>query len=217
MDYQTIYVSLIERARHRIPDGYVERHHVVPICIGGTDTNENLVALYPEEHFFAHVLLVKIYPEHKGLINAVQLMEGEGKNKRWKGRRRRTMYGWLKRKHAAYMRESQSGQGNSQHGTMWISDLKNQVSKKWKKTETLPNGWVQGRNVWKKPEKKERSLKYDDEVAKKLLNDWESGVDLEIIKERYGMNSDQSVRGLLNRRFPDRKKFTPFARYASLV
>lgn len=109
------------------------------LCIGGPDTKENLVALYPEEHFVAHILLLKIYPEHKGLIAAVnQMTVGH------LGKRRRKMYGWLKRKFASYMRESQSGEGNSQFGTMWICN--GITAKKIKKTDSIPEGWERGRN-----------------------------------------------------------------------
>ena len=92
MNYQRIYDQLIDRARNRVPDGYVERHHVIPRCMGGSDEADNLVALYPEEHFLAHVLLVKIHPEERNLIIAVQKMCQPIKS----GRNKRKLYGWLK-------------------------------------------------------------------------------------------------------------------------
>lgn len=137
MDYRRIYNELIARARSRILDGYVERHHVIPKCMGGTDEITNLVQLTPEEHFLAHVLLVKIHPEEKNLILAVQKM-----TRARKGRPARKMYGWLKRKFAARMRELQTGKGNSQYGTRWINDG-NGTAKKHK--GELPEGWFEGR------------------------------------------------------------------------
>lgn len=94
MDYRRHYEALIERARHRKVDGYVERHHVVPRCMGGTDARENIVPLTPEEHFVAHQLLVKIHPEHKTLAIAVWRMTfgAHHQNSR--------RYGWLRRRHA---------------------------------------------------------------------------------------------------------------------
>lgn len=137
MDYPRIYSQLIERARTRVLDGYVERHHVIPRCMGGSDEISNLVQLTPEEHFLAHVLLVKIHPEEKNLILAVQKMTVGHK-----GRRSRKLYGWLKRKHSARMRELQSGAGNSNYGKYWISNGVD--SKMWK--GELPVGWFKGRN-----------------------------------------------------------------------
>jgi hypothetical protein len=61
MNYQTHYDKLILRAKNRILDGYVEKHHIVPKCLGGSDDIDNLVALTAREHFIAHGLLAKIY------------------------------------------------------------------------------------------------------------------------------------------------------------
>lgn len=51
------------RARVREVDGYVERHHIKPRCLGGSDRSSNIVKLTYREHFLAHWLLTKI---HKG-------------------------------------------------------------------------------------------------------------------------------------------------------
>src|ERR1700756_5622898 len=115
MNYQRIYNQLIERAQHRVIDGYSERHHIVPRCMNGSDDRSNLVALTPEEHFVAHVLLVKMFPEQKNLICAVSRMcQGH------KGFRRRKMYGWLRRRFIIRVSEitskRQSGEGNSHFG-----------------------------------------------------------------------------------------------------
>lgn len=61
MNYQKIYEKLMIRAEDRELTGYFERHHVIPRCMGGTNNRENIVKLTPEEHFLAHVLLLKIY------------------------------------------------------------------------------------------------------------------------------------------------------------
>lgn len=148
MDYKRIYDIIIERAKERVPEGYVERHHIVPRCLGGSDEKENLVALTPEEHFLCHVLLVKIYPEHKGLIYAVQAMcRGH------KGRRRRKMYGWLKRKFSKQRKIDAKGSGNSQHRTMWINKVGTTENKKIPVGEHIPDGWVKGRTIITKIQK----------------------------------------------------------------
>ena len=75
MNYVAHYERLISRAMRRIrPEGYVEMHHVKPRCLGGDDSRENLVALTPEEHFVAHQLLVKIYPQVPQLAYAALMM-----------------------------------------------------------------------------------------------------------------------------------------------
>ncbi len=62
MDYRRIYVQFIEDRKSRpIPDGYTERHHIKPKSMGGTNSPDNLIRLTPEDHYFAHLLLAKVY------------------------------------------------------------------------------------------------------------------------------------------------------------
>ena len=56
------YQRLMAGAAARVkPQGYVERHHVVPRSMGGDDTASNLVWLTAREHFIAHWLLHRVY------------------------------------------------------------------------------------------------------------------------------------------------------------
>lgn len=94
MNYQKHYDLLISRAQGRVkPEGYVERHHILPRCMGGDNTAKNLVRLTAREHFVAHLLLVKTYPNVGGLTTAAYLMSRGATNNR--------TYGWL-RKLATY-------------------------------------------------------------------------------------------------------------------
>lgn len=81
MDYTRIYNQIIERAQTRKLEGYVEKHHIVPKCIGGLDIKENIVKLTAREHFLCHQLLCKIYPIESKLWYALWLM-AIGKKKR---------------------------------------------------------------------------------------------------------------------------------------
>jgi hypothetical protein len=74
MDYKKHYDLLIERAITRLLEGYGEKHHIVPRCMGGTDDATNLVVLTAEEHYVAHQLLIKIYPDNHKLIFAAHRM-----------------------------------------------------------------------------------------------------------------------------------------------
>ena len=75
MNYQLTHNQIIERARNReIPIGYTENHHIIPVCLGGNNSKENLVPLTAKEHFIVHKLLVEIYPNEGGLKRAVFMM-----------------------------------------------------------------------------------------------------------------------------------------------
>ena len=58
MDYQKHYEQLIAKHGSRDkPDGYSERHHILPKSMGGSDEASNLVYLSAKAHFVAHHLL----------------------------------------------------------------------------------------------------------------------------------------------------------------
>jgi hypothetical protein len=67
MKYLRIYNKIIERAKNREINGYVEKHHIVPKCIGGNNKKDNIVSLTPKEHYICHRLLCEIYPDETKL------------------------------------------------------------------------------------------------------------------------------------------------------
>ena len=40
--------------------GYSENHHIIPKCLGGTDSKDNTIFLTAREHFICHLLLVSM-------------------------------------------------------------------------------------------------------------------------------------------------------------
>lgn len=62
MDYQRIYREFIaDRKSKPTPEGYTERHHILPRSLGGGDGPDNLISLTVREHYFAHCCLAKIH------------------------------------------------------------------------------------------------------------------------------------------------------------
>ena len=117
MDYKRIYENLMIRAQTRILDGYGEMHHIVPRCMQGDNSKSNLVKLTAREHFIAHVLLVKIYPNNSKLIHAAHILSNMGKYNSKK-------YEWLKIKHAIAVSDIMSGRIVSQETKDKISNNK---------------------------------------------------------------------------------------------
>jgi len=59
--YYRWYYQIIDSARKRSrPDGYYEKHHIIPRCMGGNNEWWNIVNLTYREHYLAHWLLTKI-------------------------------------------------------------------------------------------------------------------------------------------------------------
>lgn len=136
MNYQAHYNRLIERARLRpLPDGHIERHHVIPRCMGGNDDQVNLVNLTPEEHYVAHQLLVKIYPDNSKLIVSAMIMTTGGS-------RTNKLYGWIRRK----ISTSQTGKTLSldhrkkiSDGCPWKGGKRPEHSEKMKQNNPMSN------------------------------------------------------------------------------
>ena len=74
MNYQNIYNQIVEKAKIRVLEGYKEKHHIIPKCLGGNNDKDNLVELTAREHFLCHLLLCEIYPNSNKLWYALWLM-----------------------------------------------------------------------------------------------------------------------------------------------
>lgn len=107
MNYIKIYNDLISRSKIRTLSGYVERHHIVPRCMGGNNSSKNIAILTPEEHYVAHQLLVRIYPNEPKLVFALVKMSGNNQY------RTNKLYGWIRKKFSEEMSALQKGRPKS--------------------------------------------------------------------------------------------------------
>jgi len=119
MDYLKIYENLMERSRNRTLHEYKEKHHIIPKCLGGNDNIDNLVSLTPEEHYIAHLLLVKIYPKNSKLIFAANMMAN----------RNNKSYGWIKRLFSIEQSNSMTGYKHSEESRKKMSLSRKDVPK----------------------------------------------------------------------------------------
>lgn len=101
MNYELVYKKLVQRGQERgTVEGYKETHHIIPRCMGGTDDKDNLVDLTPEEHYVAHQLLVKMYPENRLLLYAAHCLSKvtSASSNHWGASNKK--YGWLRKRHS---------------------------------------------------------------------------------------------------------------------
>ena len=150
MNYKNIYQNIIDKRKTQVPDIYTETHHILPRSLGGSDEQENLVKLTAREHFICHYLLAKMYEketiEWYKMNNAFLMMKCEsiGQKRYFNSR----LYEALRKNFSSLMSVIQTGKNNSQYGTMWISNIELKESKKIRKSDNIPEGWIKGRNVW---------------------------------------------------------------------
>lgn len=72
--YKTRYDKLINFYLNNPTDGFVEKHHILPKCMGGDNSANNLILLPVRAHFIAHYLLYRAYPEDTKLAHAFAMM-----------------------------------------------------------------------------------------------------------------------------------------------
>lgn len=77
--YTKWYFQIIESAKNQNHEKY-ETHHIVPRCLGGSDSPENLVRLSYRQHYIAHALLTKMHDSPK-IANAFWQMSFKNKKK----------------------------------------------------------------------------------------------------------------------------------------
>lgn len=85
MNYLRIYKLICVRGQLERNLLYKESHHIMPKCMGGNDISHNLCNLTAKEHYLAHYLLTKIYPDNIKLLYAFGMMKNvnEFQNRNW--------------------------------------------------------------------------------------------------------------------------------------
>lgn len=118
MNYQRIYNSIISNSKKlekiRIQQkkqklNYFERHHIIPKCMKGDNSKENLVYLTAKEHFICHRLLVEIYPGNKSILFAFWKMVLGGDTKQERYIVSSSTYEFARKLHSKNMSDSQKG------------------------------------------------------------------------------------------------------------
>lgn len=75
MTYDKFINNILKtRGRFACGDEYHERHHILPKSLGGSDDDNNLIDLFPKEHYIAHELLAKEHPDNQKLTYAWWMM-----------------------------------------------------------------------------------------------------------------------------------------------
>jgi hypothetical protein len=107
--YERWYNSLMNKAKNRYLNGYVERHHIIPKSMGGSNIKENIVKLTAKEHYIAHLLLTKFTTGEyrKKMIRAfVCLRNFKNKNRKGDYRFNAKLYNKLRNEYAEIAREN---------------------------------------------------------------------------------------------------------------
>lgn len=152
MDHRRIYNLIIEKRKSiPIPNNvYGEIHHIIPRCLGGADSKNNLIRITAREHFICHALLAEMYPvgsiEWIKLNKAFIMMKcGATDTERYINSR---YYELKKTDFSIAMSYSQKGILNSQYGKIWVYSMCLRHNLKIEKSMLgfyIDNGYTLGR------------------------------------------------------------------------
>jgi len=165
MDWQKVYNQIIENAKGREKQPYSEKHHIVPKCLGGTNTKNNLIQLTGREHFIVHKILTILYPENASLKFALWAMcNQKGVYRKYNITSRDYEQAklacvplWKKPKTEEHRRNlsraktgkkinrTQKGSDNHNYGKIWITNTLTSESIMVHKDTVLEEPWVKGR------------------------------------------------------------------------
>ncbi len=196
----------------------LERHHIVPRSLGGTDDIENITFITPRAHFVCHWLLIKIHPageEHWKMLNALRMMRAENPNqKRYNTKITSRVYAKLKEEYALLQSEKYKGSGNGFYGKRHTEEVKQRISEANKgriqppeekdrqiaamsgrKREPFSAEWIQKLSDAKRGEKNNRyGVEVSAETRKKIGDKIRGRVQTEEEKARRGAANKGKVK-----------------------
>lgn len=181
MDYQRIYNQLVSNAKNRKVSQYTELHHIIPKCMGGSNTNDNLVRLTAREHFIAHHLLYKIHKTAQ-LAHAwfSMLRIGKGQHRIFTS----IQYEQAKLAHAKELSHKMKGANNHFFGRKHTQETKKKLSDLAKgrvKTKETIATWIE--KVAKKPASEKQKLAASAASKNKIvLKNVETGMCIKVDK-----------------------------------
>lgn len=177
MNYHTIYENFIKSrknlSRKNIKFSGFETHHILPKSLGGSNSPDNLVVLTPREHFFAHLLLIKINSgtNKAKMIHTIKCLKCLRNNKR-------TSVNSLDYEKArlAYNKLRQTPEYRKYRSDItklqWTPERRKAVSEKTKKQwETGVKRKVFGSDEYKSLKSKQMKKRWSDPVYYKAMSD----------------------------------------------
>ncbi len=133
--YTRYYFNIIEAAQIRElePSIYIEKHHILPKSLGGTNKKDNIVKLMPREHFVCHLLLTKMLTgENKAkMVNAALRLANDHNGRCINSR----IYMIIKQERSKYLKNKMIGHGNHFYGKKHSDETRAKMSLQKKGTK----------------------------------------------------------------------------------
>lgn len=151
--YTKWYFNIVENAKDRNNADYIEKHHVIPRCIGGADDDANIIALTAREHFICHLLLTKMHKSNK-LKYALIMMTVKNPHQTDRYIPNSKIYESIKRNNAELAKEKFKGKQKHNVGKKCAYDPVTLIAKMFLNLDDIPKDWVLGSS----PKRRENQL-----------------------------------------------------------
>jgi hypothetical protein len=202
MNYLNIYNQLMMK-RMKTPSTaeYTERHHVVPKCMGGDDSPDNLVVLSAKEHYVAHHLLYKHYKTTKLAHAWFMMLRCDPNQKRVFTAKQHEA---ATNAHRKVLSETMKGEGNHFYGKTHTDETKKKISEANKgrvKSEAEISNWVA------KVASKTKSPEHRAKIGRKGMVMLQNVDTLEIVRVPKDDERVQSVDWVNPRKLTPEKKY----------
>lgn len=134
--YTKWYYSIISASLERKLNSQIEKHHIIPKSLGGSNQKDNLAELTPREHFVCHLLLTKMTTgvDKAKMVNAALRLANDHKGRCVNSR----IYEQIKKERIEFLKTQMSGPGNHFYGKKHTEETRKKMSearKKWSYTE----------------------------------------------------------------------------------
>ena len=142
--YEEFINNILEtRGRFECGAEYHERHHIIPKCMGGNNSKDNLIDLFAREHFVAHKLLAQENPENDKLTYAwwcMSIQTNEHTKERYSVSAEE--YEECKLAYVNKLRDRMSGINSPMYGVSPRDRMSDEAYKKWRQhlKESHPTG-----------------------------------------------------------------------------
>ncbi len=134
------YQEFIDYNKTKDQGLFTEEHHIIPLSEGGTDDPENLITLSWLAHWYAHKLIVQVYPDNKQLHRLSTY----------------SMDRWLKRCWLSHSGNGMRGKFHSEETKKKISESKKghlhseETKRKMSASQMGHPGYTKGKPTWNK-------------------------------------------------------------------
>lgn len=131
---------------------YVEKHHIFPKSLGGSNDWTNIVKLSPKEHFICHYLLTKMLmantDQRNRMYSAFMMMKGTSNSHNYSRYYNSRLYDSVRKKYSISQSKRMTGSNNGNYGRMWIVNYLLKENKNISPKELSyyeDRGWKKGR------------------------------------------------------------------------